>query len=252
MRFTVITLFPEMVEGPLRQSVVGKALERGIASLTCSQLRDHCLDKHRNVDDKPFGGGGGMVIKAEPVVAAIKQAKQASPGAKVIYLSPQGPRLEQAKVNALAKAGQDLILLCGHYEGIDQRALDAVVDEELSIGDYVLTGGELAACVLIDVVIRQLPGALGDESSAANDSFYQGLLDFPHYTRPESSELGQVPEVLLSGHHALVQRWRRQEALAATLKKRPDLLDSAPLTREDRETLSGLGWPEETNKKKGT
>ncbi len=251
MKFTVITLFPEMIEGPLRQSIVGKAFERQIASLACLQLRQYCDDKHLNVDDAPFGGGGGMVIKAGPVVRAVNHAKQDAPGARVIYLSPQGQRLDQAKVNALATSRQDLILLCGHYEGVDQRALDAVVDEELSIGDYVLTGGELAACVLIDAVTRQLPGALGDKDSATNDSFFQGLLDFPHFTRPEHSELGEVPEVLLSGHHARVQRWRRQEALTATLKKRPDLLECAPLTRDDREFLSGLGWLDEANKKKG-
>ncbi len=238
MKFRVITLFPEMIEAVLSASVIGRARERGVFSLEAVQLRDYCQDKHRQADDAPFGGGGGMVMKAEPVLKALRAAKEG--GLRAIYLSPQGRPLTHAKVMELAKL-EGLVLLCGHYEGVDQRALDSGVDEELSIGDYVLTGGELAACVLIDAVARQLPGALGDESSASNDSFYGGLLDFPHYTRPASLPEGEVPAVLLSGDHQAVAKWRRQQALLATRNKRPDLLERAALSNEDMEFLKHSG-----------
>ena len=236
MKFSVITLFPEMVAAPLSQSMIGKAREKGIVEVEVKDLRDFCEGKHRVADDAPFGGGGGMLLKAEPLIRAVKACKEASPGAKVIYLGPQGTTLSHAKVMECA-GEKSFILICGHYEGVDQRALDSLVDEEISIGDYVLTGGELAACVFIDAVTRQLPGALGDENSAKNDSFFNGLLDTPHYTRPASLPEGDVPAVLMSGNHEEVARWRREQALLATLKRRPDLLETAPLTDQDREFL---------------
>jgi tRNA (guanine37-N1)-methyltransferase len=236
MKFSVITLFPRLVELPLAESMVAKAQAAGLVKIEIKDLRDFCEGKHRVADDAPFGGGGGMVLKAEPLIRAVQALKQADPAAKVIYLGPQGTKLDQAKVMDCASE-KSFILICGHYEGVDQRALDAVVDEEISIGDYVLTGGELAACVLIDAVTRQLPGVLGDENSAKNDSFYNGLLDYPHYTRPASLPEGEVPAVLLGGDHEATARWRREQSLLATLKRRPDLLETAPLTDKDREFL---------------
>jgi tRNA (guanine37-N1)-methyltransferase len=238
MKFVVITLFPKMVAAPLGESMVAKALAKSILELEIKDLRDYCEGKHRVADDAPFGGGGGMVLKAEPLIKAVEACKEANPEAKVFYLGPQGKRLEHSKIMECA-AGPDkcFILICGHYEGVDQRVLDSLVDEEISIGDYVLTGGELAACVFIDAVTRQLPGALGDENSAKNDSFFNGLLDTPHYTRPAHLSQGDVPAVLLSGNHEEVTLWRREQALLATLKRRPDLLDTAPLTEKDREFL---------------
>lgn len=236
MKVAVITLFPEMVAQPLAQSMVGRAQERKILELEVLPLRDFCDGKHKVADDAPFGGGGGMVIKAEPVLKAVQACRAKYPGARVIFLGPQGRRLDHEKVMELS-ALPTMILLCGHYEGIDQRALDAAVDEEISIGDYVLSGGEYAAAVLIDCVVRQLPGALGDENSAINDSFFGGILDYPHFTRPAELAEGKVPEVLLSGNHQEIQRWRREQALAVTLKKRPDLLDERTLNEADRAYL---------------
>jgi len=233
MRFSVITLFPDMVEAPLSASMVGRAREKGIVSVDVVRLREFCEGKHQVADDAPFGGGGGMVIKAEPVIKAVKSAKEANPGARVVYLGPQGKRLDHSLVmRSLDQKG--FILICGHYEGVDQRALDAVVDEEISIGDYVLSGGEYAACVFIDALTRQLPGVLGGEDSAKNDSFFNGLLDFPHYTRPAELPEGKVPEVLFSGNHEAIATWRRRQALLATLKKRPDLLEEAGLSGEEK------------------
>ena len=180
-----------------------------------------------------------MVMKAEPIIKAVRQAKEKNPKARVIFLGPQGKRLDHAKV--MQSLNQEtFILVCGHYEGVDQRALDAVVDEEISIGDYVLSGGEYAACVFIDALTRQLPGVLGDENSAPNDSFYNGILDYPHYTRPAELPEGKVPEVLFSGNHEEVAKWRRNQALLATMNKRPDLLDRAPLSSEDLESIQQL------------
>jgi tRNA (guanine37-N1)-methyltransferase len=236
MNFTVLTLFPDMVEVPLSASMVGRARAKGIVDIEVLALRDYCEGKHKVADDAPFGGGGGMVIKAEPVLKAVRAAKEKHPGAKVIFLGPQGSRLDHSKV--MASLGEEgFILICGHYEGVDQRALDAVVDEEISIGDYVLSGGEYAACVFIDALTRQLPGVLGDENSAKNDSFFNGLLDYPHYTRPAELPEGKVPEVLFSGNHEEVAKWRRAQALLATMKKRPDLLAKAVLTKEEKATI---------------
>lgn len=238
MKFFVVTLFPKLVAAPLAESIVGKARAAGVIDLEVLDLRDYCEGKHRVADDASFGGGGGMVLKAEPLLRAIQACKASNPEAKVIYLGPQGTRLTHSKVMECAeKPDKSFILICGHYEGVDQRVLDSVVDEEISIGDYVLTGGELAACVFIDAVTRQLPGALGDENSAKNDSFFNGLLDTSHYTRPASLPQGEVPAVLLSGNHEEIAHWRREQMLLATLKRRPDLLDTAPLTDKDREFL---------------
>ena len=227
MRFDVITIFPEMIEAALREGVVGRAVQDGRVQLRCWNLRDFAQDKHRTVDDRPFGGGPGMVMKPEPLHAAVLAAKAASPQAQVIYLSPQGKRLDQAAVSDMA-AGPDLILLAGRYEAVDERLIASVVDAEWSIGDYVLSGGELPALVLIDAVSRLLPGVLGHADSAAADSFSEGLLDCPHYTRPEHWQGVSVPEVLLSGDHARIALWRRQQSLGRTQQRRPELLDARP------------------------
>lgn len=233
MKFSVITLFPDMVKAPLSASMVGRAQEKKIVEIEVLQLRDFCEGKHRVADDAPFGGGGGMVMKAEPVIKAVKTLKETNPEARVIFMGPQGTKLDHGKV--MASLGEkSFILICGHYEGVDQRALDSVVDEEISIGDYVLSGGEYAACVFIDAITRQLPGVLGDENSASNDSFYNGLLDYPHYTRPAELPEGKVPDVLLSGNHEASATWRRRQSLLATLKKRPDLLEKAALSTEEK------------------
>lgn len=235
MRFDIVSLFPEFVAQLAAHGVVGRAGERGLVSIHGWNPRDHAEGSYRRVDDRPFGGGPGMVMLVDPLRAAIKAAREADPvPAKVIYLSPQGQRLTQAKVRELA-AQPRLVLLCGRYEGVDERLLQAEVDEELSIGDYVLSGGELAAAVLVDAVARLQEGALNDAESAVQDSFEgDGLLDCPHYTRPVEHELGIVPEVLLSGNHAAIARWRRQQSLGRTWLRRPDLLDETALSKHDR------------------
>ena len=241
MRFVLVTLFPDLVEAALGHSILKAARDAGKISWECVDIRTHCSDKHQQADDAPFGGGGGMVMKARPVIEAVGEAKKRAPSAKVIYLSPQGRVFDQAKAAELAGA-DELILLCGRYEGVDQRALDACVDGELSIGDYVLTGGELAACIVVDAVARLKPGVLGNGASAGADSFSDGLLEHPHYTRPAGGAEGEVPAVLLSGDHAAVAKWRRQQSLKNTYEKRPGLLKAAALTNEDRAYLKGLGW----------
>ena len=238
MRFDIVSLFPEFVAQLAAHGVVGRAGERGLLSIHGWNPRDHAQGNYRRVDDRPFGGGPGMVMLADPLRAAILAAREADPTpAKVIYLSPQGRRLTQAKVRELA-AEPRLVLLCGRYEGVDERLLQAEVDEELSIGDYVLSGGELAAAVLVDAVARLQEGALNDAESAEQDSFEgDGLLDCPHYTRPVEHELGPVPGVLLSGNHAEIARWRRQQSLGRTWLRRPDLLDEGALSKQDRALL---------------
>ncbi len=234
MRFDIISLFPEFVAQVAAHGVVGRAGERGLLSIHGWNPRDHAEGSYRRVDDRPFGGGPGMVMLIDPLRAAISAARGADPApAKVIYLSPQGTRLTQARVRELA-AMPRLILLCGRYEGVDERLILAEVDEELSIGDYVLSGGELAAAVLIDAVARLQDGALNDVESALQDSFEgDGLLDCPHYTRPVAHALGAVPEVLLSGNHAQIAGWRRMQSLGRTWLRRPDLLDEATLSKVD-------------------
>ena len=235
MRFDVVTLLPEMFEAA-RLGVTGRAFERGLAQLRLWNPRDYTHDVHRTVDDRPYGGGPGMVMKVEPLRAAILDAKRAAPGSRVAYLSPQGRRFDQQAAAELA--GRDgLILVAGRYEGIDERIIARHVDEEWSIGDYVLSGGELAAMVLIDVVLRLRPGVLGHEDSAAQDSYMAGLLDCPHYTRPEEIDGLRVPAVLLSGNHEANRRWRLGQALGRTWERRPDLLAQRALSDEERKLL---------------
>ena len=235
MQFDVLTLFPEMFE-VLNQSIIGRAKERGLINVNLINIRDFSKDKHKKVDDTPYGGGAGMVMQPDVVYDAYKSVKDEK--AKVIYMSPQGKKLDQKKVEELSKQ-EHLILLCGHYEGIDQRVLDKIVDEEISIGDYVLTGGELPAMVLIDSVSRYVEGVLKDDSTK-EESFSQGLLEYPQYTRPEVFEGQQVPEVLLSGHHENIDKWRRKQSLKITLNKRPDLLEKIELSDEDKKVLEEI------------
>ena len=245
MRIDVVSLFPEFVAQCAGFGVVGRTQERGLLALHGWNPRDYAEGNYRRVDDRPFGGGPGMVMLIDPLRACLAAARAADPApARVVYLSPQGTRLTQAKVRELA-GRERLVLLCGRYEGIDERLVQAEVDEELSIGDYVLSGGELAAAVVVDAVARLQEGALNDAESAAQDSFEEGLLDCPHYTRPVEHALGRVPDVLLSGNHADIARWRRMQALGRTFRRRPDLLDGATLAPADRrlldEFLAGQG-----------
>ena len=237
MHIEVVTLFPESVQTLLQFGVTGRAVERGLLQVGTSNPRDHATDKHKTVDDRPYGGGPGMVMKVETLRAAIHAAREkAGTGAKVIYLSPQGRKLDQAAVRELMKQPA-LVLVAGRYEGVDERLLETEVDEEWSIGDYVLSGGELPALVMIDALARLIPGALNDGESAAQDSFENGLLDCPHYTRPEVLDGMQVPEVLLSGDHAAIRRWRMKQMLGRTWQRRPDLLEGLALSAEQRKLL---------------
>jgi tRNA (guanine37-N1)-methyltransferase len=237
MRFDVVTLFPEMVRAMLGQGVTGRALTRGLAELHLWNPRDYTRDVHRTVDDRPYGGGPGMVMKVAPLRAAIRAAKEAAPGQRVAYMTPQGRRLDQRAVRRLAER-PGLTLLAGRYEGIDERVIDHYVDEEWSIGDYVLSGGELPALVLMDAVMRLIPGVLGAADSAEQDSYMDGLLDCPHYTRPESFEGVDVPPVLLSGNHEAIRRWRLRESLGRTWLRRPDLLERKALSDEEKILLN--------------
>lgn len=235
MRIDLVTIFPELVEVPLRTSIIGRAAESGLVTFGVHDLREHGLGRHRSVDDYPYGGGAGMVMRPEPLFAAIEPLRAA--GATVVLLDPAGERLTDSLARELATLPH-LALVAGRYEGIDER-VRTLVDREVSIGDYVLTGGELPALVLIDAVVRLIPGVIAEASSAA-DSFAAGLLEHPHYTRPEEFRGMDVPTVLLSGHHGEVESWRRREALRRTMRRRPDLLDSAPLTDADRAILDEL------------
>lgn len=235
MKIEVVTLFPELVEQVVRHGMPRIAAEQGQLLLTTRNPRDYSTNKWRRVDDRPYGGGPGMVMEAEPLARAVVDAKSALGPAKVVYLSPQGERFDQRWAERLAQE-QSLILLCGRYEGLDERLIRAEVDVELSLGDFVLSGGELAAMAVVDAVARLLPGVLGDQQSALNDSFSAGLLDHPHYTRPEDWRGIGVPEILLSGDHAKIARWRLKQALGQTWLKRPDLLDGLDLS-EDLRTL---------------
>ena len=235
MKFDVLTLFPEMFE-PIKQSIIGRATEKKILEINLVNIRDFSKDKHNKVDDTPYGGGAGMLMKPDVVYDAYKSLE--TENAKVIYLSPQGKRLTQEKVEELAKESH-LILLCGHYEGIDQRVIDKIAPEEISIGDYVLTGGEIPAMVLIDSVSRYVSGVL-KKGSTQDESFSDGILEYPQYTKPEIFEEMRVPEVLLSGYHENINKWRRKEALRNTYNKRRELLDNANLTEEDKMFLKSL------------
>lgn len=243
-RFDIITLFPEMFSALTEAGITRRARERGLYEIECWNPRDFVDNPHRTVDDRPYGGGPGMVMMAGPLEAAITAARGRQenllghPG-RTIYLSPQGRPLNHERVMALGTEPA-LVLLCGRYEGVDQRLIDRCVDEEISLGDFVLSGGELPAMVLLDALIRQLPGALNDEGSAVEDSFVAGLLDCPHYTRPEVYLGQRVPEVLLSGNHAHIRRWRLERAIEATWRKRPDLLEGRALSREELSLLENL------------
>lgn len=235
MRFDAITLFPEMFSALTQSGITRRALETGLWQLKTWNPRDFTTDNYRTIDDRPYGGGPGMVMLAEPLEKAIGAARTAG-GGRVIYLSPQGARLDQSKVMSLAEEPA-VTLLCGRYEGIDERLIAKCVDEELSVGDYVLSGGELAAMVLIDAVVRQLPGALGDGQSVVEESFAAGLLDYPQYTRPEEWSGEKIPEVLLSGHHELIRQWRLKQSLGRTWQRRPDLVAGRDLTAEEKRLL---------------
>lgn len=243
MNIDVISVIPEMFNA-LHYGVLGRAIKKGLVQVTCWDVRDYSEDKHRTIDDKPYGGGPGMVMMAKPLRLAIRdiQAKRDKP-LWVVYLSPQGALLKQPGVMRLKETldTYNLVLLCGRYEGIDERLIESLVDEECSIGDYVLSGGEFAAMVVIDAIARLLPGVLGDETSASEDSFSRGLLEYPQYTRPENDEGAKVPEVLLSGDHQAIARWRHRMALERTLAKRPDLLESAHLSAEEKKLLGDIG-----------
>jgi tRNA (guanine37-N1)-methyltransferase len=223
LAFTVITIFPEMVENALSYGVIGKALEKGLIELNTINPRDFSTDKHQRVDDRPFGGGAGMVMMYDPLAATVEHLKQQDKDLTLSFLSPHGKKLNQKTVNNLAKQAH-IVLLCGRYEGIDQRFIDTYVDNEISLGDFVISGGELAATVIIDAVARQIPNVLGDEESAKTDSFMQPTLGAPQYTRSEKLKQQGVPDVLLSGNHAKIAKWREQKALEITKLKRPDLL----------------------------
>ena len=235
MKFDVLTLFPEMFE-PMKQSIIGRAIEKELLEINFINIRDFSKDKHKKVDDTIYGGGAGMLIKPDVVWDAYQSVK--SEKSKVIYLSPQGKTLCQSKVEELARE-KHLILLCGHYEGIDQRIIDKIVDEQISIGDYVLTGGEIPAMVLIDSVSRYIEGVINFESTS-EESFSKGLLEYPQYTRPENFLGIQVPEILKSGHHENIEKWRRKEAIKTTYIKRPELLKKAKLTDEEIEYVKEL------------
>lgn len=237
MQMQVVTLFPDMVLTIAEYGVVGRAAKRGLISLECQNPRDFTVDAHRTVDDRPYGGGPGMVMMYEPSAAAIASAKDHLPaGSPVVCLSPQGAVFDQATAQRLAGL-PGMVLLAGRYEGIDERLIESQVDEELSLGDFVLSGGEIAAMVVIDAVARLLPGVLGDAASASQDSFMDGLLDYPHYTRPEETDGRRVPEVLLSGDHARIAKWRYQQALGRSFQRRPDLVEKLELNDEQQKLL---------------
>src|SRR5215212_5913649 len=267
MRFDILTLFPGMFTGPLTESIIKRAVHASLISIGIHDIRTYAIDKHHTADDAPYGGGAGMVMKAEPLAAALRDvtaeklaswrvdrvtdrapdshAVTSSPGHHVILMTPAGERFTQSIADELA--GYDrLVLVCGHYEGIDERVREALIDRELSIGDYVLTGGELAAMVVVDAVARLVPGVI-DAESIGEESHSAGLIEYPHYTRPAIWEGREVPPVLLSGHHGQVAQWRRQQQLRRTLERRPDLLKRADLTAADRNYLQSLGWSPENH-----
>lgn len=241
MRIEILTTFPQMIEAVIGESVLGRALKRGIVEVAAVNLRDFTEDRHRTTDDEPYGGGPGMVMKPEPVFSAVEALAARRPAEKVrvLLMTPQGRRFDQKMAEELSRESY-LMMICGRYEGVDERIREHLVTDEVSIGDYVLTGGELAALVVADAVARLLPGVLGDETSSASESFSSGLLEYPQYTRPAEFRGFRVPEVLLLGNHAEIEKWRRAQALVRTLERRPDLLESAPLTEDDRRLLRKL------------
>lgn len=240
IRFDVLTLFPQMFEAVLGESIIGRARENGLIELNFIDIRDFSSNKHRKVDDYPYSGGGGMLMNAQPVFDAYMSVTEGL-GYKplTIYMSPQGKVFEQSEAVKLSQE-KHIIILCGHYEGIDQRVIDEIVDMELSIGDFVLTGGEIPAMAVIDTVARLVPDVLASETSYENESHFNGLLEYPQYTRPAEWHGVSIPEVLISGHHANVEKWKREQSLINTLKKRPDMLEKAELTKEDKEFLDKM------------
>lgn len=242
MKISILTLFPEMFDSPLKCSLIGKAIERGIIQIDVINLRDYALDKHKQVDDYPYGGGAGMVIKADVALRALRELRRVDPEARTILMSPAGRTLSQELARELARE-EKLLVLCGHYEGIDERVLTEI-DDQVSIGDYILTGGETAALVLIEVVVRLVPGVLGSEVSIDDESFNEGLLEYPQYTRPRQVGDLEVPAVLLSGNHEEIRRWRKKESIRKTLLMRPDLLLKKRLDEEERRFLMEILFPE--------
>lgn len=239
MQIDILTLFPEMFEAVLGTSIIGRARQKGILNIEVINIRDFATNKHKQADDYPYGGGPGMVMSPQPLFDALYHVLEESPLAKVIYFSPQGKTLNQGMAEEYGDLSH-LVLLCGHYEGIDQRVIDKFVDQEISIGDYVLTGGELPAMVFIDCVSRLIPGVLGSSLSTEEESFTQGLLEYPHYTRPQEYEGYEVPEVLLSGNHKYIEAWKKREGLRSTLEKRPDLLNKRDLSLEEIKIINEL------------
>ena len=239
MTFKILTLFPQMVDAVLNESIIGRARKSGILDIEVIDIRDYTTNKHKNTDDTPFGGGAGMVMYAQPVIDAMKHAMGENFTGKRIYLSPKGETFTQKKAEALSRE-ETIILLCGHYEGIDQRIIDSVIDEEISVGDYVLTGGELGALIIVDAVSRLISGVLGCDESSVDESFSSGLLEYPQYTKPREYEGMEVPEVLTGGNQKLIDRWRRDEALKVTYERRPELIKTVPLSKEDRSFLRAL------------
>ncbi len=235
MKFHILTLFPAMFDGPLTESIIKRAVEKGLVDIRLHNIRDYAVDRHRTTDDAPYGGGAGMVMKVEPLAACIEAIRDMSPGARVILTTPRGKPLNQE----LARE-EELAIICGRYEGVDERVRELFGAEEVSLGDFVLTGGEIAAMAIVDAVSRLVPGVLGSEESAAADSFSDGLLEYPQYTRPAESRGVRVPEVLLSGNHLEIDRWRRRKAVEKTFRERPDLLATARLSAEDLKYLDEL------------
>lgn len=238
MKFDILTIFPDMLEGPLTASILGKAADKGLIEINLHNLRDWAEGKHQATDDTPYGGGDGMVMKVEPVAAALSELREKRPASRVLLMSPQGKTFRQADAARFSQES-GLVFVCGRYEGFDER-IRALVDEEVSLGDFVLTGGELAAATILDATARLVPGVLGAAGSALGDSFSDGLLEYPQYTRPAEFKGVRVPEVLTSGNHQLVANWRRREQLRRTLERRPELLESAPLSKEDLLSLEEL------------
>lgn len=231
MKFDILTIFPDMLEGPLTASILGKAADKGLIEINLHNLRDWAEGKHKVTDDTPYGGGDGMVMKVEPVAAALSELREKRPASRVLLMSPQGKTFQQSDAERFSQEA-GLVFVCGRYEGFDER-IRSLVDEEISLGDFVLTGGELAAASILDATARLLPGVLGAAGSAQGDSFSDGLLEYPQYTRPAEFKGVRVPEVLASGNHQLIANWRRREQLRRTLERRPELLESAPLSKED-------------------
>ena len=251
MKIDILTIFPDIVAAPLRQSIIGKAIDRNLINVRVINIRDFATDKHRTTDDRPFGGGSGMVMKPEPLAAAIDSVRDAETSVKVILLSPQGRVFRQEIAFELSRLTH-VCLVCGRYEGVDERVRRYYIDDEVSVGDYVLTGGELPALIVLDAVVRLLPGVLGSGESITEESFVGGLLEYPHYTRPEVFEGYHVPEVLLSGNHSAIHRWRRQQSLFRTWLKRPDLLKEEELGSEDKELLSEAIQQEKVQEKQSS